>query len=83
MAQTLHDLASRLPHERGASLLSLLDHGEGRLALEMIVDNLYEFEIVVSELERAALRELAQEYQLDQKVTEAMGLGAGKSGRQE
>jgi hypothetical protein len=83
MSQILHDLASRLPHDRGESLLSLFDHGEGRLALEMLVDNLYEFGIVVSEHEKAALRELARAYQLDQKVTEAMGLGAGKSGRQE
>lgn len=69
----LHQLSGRLPYGRGPALLALFDHGEGALAVEMIIENLHEFDIAVSGSELAVLSGLAEEYALVEEFVSLLG----------
>ncbi len=62
------DLAARVPHGRGPALLEMIKSGEATLGLTMLIENLYEFEVAVSDDERRVLREAAIEAGVEERV---------------
>ncbi len=58
-------LMARLPYGRGDELRLMMENGEQSLAVHMVIENLYEFELSVSEAEVALLRKLAARWGLD------------------
>lgn len=64
----LKKLASRVPYDRGPALLAMVDEGEATLGLTMLVENLYEFEIPVTEEERRVLRDAAINAGVEERV---------------
>ena len=65
-------IASRLPYDRGVGFVSMFDNGEAVLGLEMIIDNLYEFDITISQVESDLLYKLAADYNLDAKFVDML-----------
>ena len=64
----LDKLAARVPHGRGPALLAMVDQGEATLGLTMFIENLYEFEISVSEEERSVLRSAALDAGVEERI---------------
>ncbi|TVQ87755.1 MAG: hypothetical protein EA397_17845 [Deltaproteobacteria bacterium] len=64
----LTKLAARVPHGRGLVLLAMVHEGEATLGLTMLIENLYEFEILVTDHERRVLREAAINAGVEERV---------------
>jgi hypothetical protein len=64
----LKKLASRVPHGRGPALLAMVYEGEATLGLTMLIENLYEFEIPVTDEERRVLRDAAMNACVEDRV---------------
>lgn len=63
----LVSLASRVPLNRGPTLLSIIEE-EAYVGLELLVENLDEFEVAVSQDELHLLREMALNVGVDARV---------------
>ena len=58
----LQAMAASLPHGRGEPILSMFHSGEEVLALEVLLSNIYEYEISVTEVQASWLRSAALQY---------------------
>ena len=73
MKPILSEVAARIPHDRGQDLMSIFECGEAPLALQMIIENLYEFEVVISIDESKFLYKLAADLGLEDNFLNMLG----------